>query len=121
MALLLRMAFEESCPDISLHRVSTAAQALEALKPGGRIPRPTLILLDINLPAMDGFEFLRTLKKDEVAKDIPVVVFTASVREADRQGCLDLGAIRFCRKGNSFEEIVSVIQEVCQLAEAKAA
>ena len=121
MALLLRLAFEESCADIPLHRVSNVTQAMEFLKGGGGSRRPTLILVDINLPAIDGFEFLHRLKTGEHTREIPVVVFTASVRKADEQRCLELGASRFCRKGNSFEEIVAVVKELCEFAEERAA
>lgn len=121
MALLLRLAFEESCPDVQLRRVSNVGQAIELLKANGEFGPPTLILVDINLPAIDGFEFLERLKSNTYTRDIPVVVFTASIRKTDEQRCLDLGASRYCRKGNSFEEILAVVKDICKMADAKAA
>ena len=58
----------------------------------GLAPRPSAILLDLNLPGTDGREVLRQLKKDEGLKQIPVVVFTTSDNPADIEYCYRMGA-----------------------------
>ena len=61
-------------------------------------PRPDLILLDLNLPQMDGKDFLRWLKTDDQYETIPVVVLTSSVKETDVTDCYDLHADNFISK-----------------------
>ncbi len=121
MSLLLKMAFEESCPEVQLHRAADARQALYLLRETDSFPRPDVILVDIQLPGMDGFELLESLKSFQDLKHVPVMMLTTMDREQDRRKSAELGACHFCRKGDSFEEIVSLVQEVCRLAEAQAA
>ncbi len=59
---------------------------------------PDLILLDINMPGMDGFEVCRELKKDPATCDIPVVFLTAELDEASKQKGLELGAVDYVTK-----------------------
>lgn len=117
----MRIAFEEACPDVAVNRLVTGVNLLELLKTEEQFSRPTLIVMDIHLPAIDGFDLLRQLKTEEHTCNIPVVVYSASIRPTDREKCFHLGAERFCRKGDSFEEIVSAVKEICELVTAKAA
>lgn len=59
---------------------------------------PHLILLDLLLPKVDGFEVLKELKKNESTRDIPVIVLTAKAEEEDRQRALSLGADSYMTK-----------------------
>ena len=121
MSLLLKMAFEESCPHIAFHLATDARQGLSLLRQTPSFPRPNVMIVDIQLPGMDGFELLEHLKNDAHLKEIPVIVLTTSVREQDRRKCLEMGALHYCKKGDSFDEIMSLVQEICKLAEARAA
>src|SRR5438874_4826923 len=77
-----------------VHIASTAEQALMTL----RTIRPDLILTDIQLPGIDGFELTRLIRADSRLKDIPVVALTASAAESDRQRAQDAGCSGYLLK-----------------------
>src|ERR1043166_618012 len=85
-ALFAKEALEHSKVCNNLHTVSDGVEALAFLRRQRiytQAPRPDLILLDLNLPKMDGRELLKEIKQDEAFKRIPVVVLTTSKDEAD--------------------------------------
>ncbi|HHX87021.1 MAG TPA: response regulator [Firmicutes bacterium] len=71
-----------------VHVVEDGEQALEYI----RTQKPDLVLLDLMLPKVDGFEVLNTIKKGEATKHIPVIVLTAKVSQEDQKRAKDLGA-----------------------------
>ncbi len=74
---------------------------------------PNLILLDLNLPKMNGFEVLEALKKDENTKDIPVIVLTNYAQKDDIDKCLDLGADSYLIKAHFVpSEVIGKIKKV---------
>lgn len=84
--LLTRKAFEASQILTSLHVVTDGTAALEFLRRQGghaEAPRPDLVLLDINLPGLDGHEVLAAIKADEDLCQIPVVMLTSSDHDRD--------------------------------------
>ena len=88
-ALLVAHALSKARFASHLHRVSDGQAALEFLRQQGSyssVPRPHLILLDLNLPKRGGLEVLEEIKEDENLKTIPVVVLTASDRSPYRYG-----------------------------------
>lgn len=70
-------------------------------------PRPDVLLLDINLPKVDGFEVLRTIRASEKYKGLPVLVITSSDSPADRKEAGKLGAGYF-RKPANYEEFLKI-------------
>ncbi len=74
---------------------------------------PDLILLDLNMPLMDGLEALRIIKSNPQLKDIPVYIVTTSKQEADKKIAIELGARGFYSKGASSKEIERIVKEVC--------
>jgi len=74
------------------------------------VPRPTLILLDLNMPKKDGREVLKEIKSDPDLRRIPVVVFTTSKSETDVCITYDLGVNSFVTKPISFDELVDVMR-----------
>ncbi len=72
--------------------------------------KPNLILLDLILPKMDGFEILEELKKDEVTKEIPVIILTNLESSQDIERALVLGAKTYLVKANY--DLKDVIQKV---------
>jgi len=79
------------------HRVIVAKNGAEALEKA-RTQKPDLILLDVMMPEMDGFEVCRRLKQEDATKDIPVIFVTALDQDLDEEKGLLLGAIDYIRK-----------------------
>lgn len=118
---LIGKAFREVGARLELERVENGEEALEFLRHSGRFSnarRPSLILLNINLPRISGPEVLAAIHEDESLRDIPVVMFSSSHLDADRAKCLALGARQFITKPNSYREFVNAIRSACDYAYA---
>jgi PAS domain S-box-containing protein len=93
--------------------VRTANNGFEALAVA-RQEQPGLILLDLKMPGLDGYEVLKRLKRDRATQDIPVVVVTGSVtdEEVKRKKVLALGAAQFLTKPFAIDDFVEEIRQV---------
>jgi CheY-like chemotaxis protein len=116
---LARDALAESRLLNELHSVNDGEELLEFLRHEGRYadknaPRPDLILLDLNMPKIDGREALIALKNDPALRSIPVVVLTTSRAEEDVARSYDLGANSFISKPVTFAGLVDVMRELGQ-------
>ena len=80
---------------------------------------PDLVLLDLNLPGMDGVEVCRVLRRDAATADIPIVMLTARVQEQDKIGGLDVGADDYITKPFSLKELVARVRAVLRRSSAK--
>src|SRR5580658_1028137 len=83
---LTQEAFREANEDVHLHVACDGVEAMAFLRRQGKYadaPRPDLVLLDLNLPRMDGREVLLLIKEDANLKAIPTAILTTSVAEAD--------------------------------------
>ncbi|MGC4096130.1 MAG: response regulator [Nitrospira sp.] len=69
---------------------------------------PSVIVLDLNMPRMDGIETLKQLKQDERFSSIPVIIYTTSVNTAEKEQCMLLGAAEYIIKRGSFEENIKI-------------
>ncbi|MCJ7679404.1 MAG: response regulator [Candidatus Aminicenantes bacterium] len=74
--------------------------------------KPTLVLLDINMPKMNGIEFLKVVKKDENLKKIPVIVLSTSKEDSDRIDAFDLGVAGYMVKPVDYLKFVDVIRTI---------
>ena len=72
--------------------------------------KPDLILLDIMMPEMDGYEVCRRLKANPKTEDIPIIFLTAKSKESDETEGLALGAVDYIIKPFNFNELISTIQ-----------
>lgn len=79
----------------------------------GNTPFPRLIILDLNMPKMDGREVLKKIKSHEIFRSIPVVVFSTTKNQLEVQRCYDLGANTYIVKPTSYDRLVETIREVC--------
>ncbi|MDO9374995.1 MAG: response regulator [Bacteroidota bacterium] len=87
---------------------------LEALdEQDGASGFPRLIMLDLNMPKMDGREVLKKIKSHDNFKRIPVVVFSTTKNQLEVQRCYDLGANTYIVKPASYDRLVETIREVC--------
>jgi CheY-like chemotaxis protein len=75
-------------------------------------PMPNLVLLDLKLPGVDGFEVLRQVKSAPILKRLPVVVLTSSKEEGDRALTYDIGANSYIVKPVSFNGFLDVIKQI---------
>ena len=67
-----------------------------------------LIVLDLNMPAIDGFETLKKLKDHSEYKHIPVIIYTTSRNEAEKERCIQAGAIDYISKPDSYQGHIAV-------------
>ena len=74
---------------------------------------PKFILLDLNMPKMDGREVLKKMKSHEEYRKIPVIVFSTTKNQMEVKRCYDLGANTYVVKPVSYEILVSTIKEIC--------
>jgi CheY-like chemotaxis protein len=75
-------------------------------------PWPDLILLDLNMPFMDGRATLKALKEDDKLQEIPVVILTTSRSDEDRRSCQALGASGYFNKPNNFMALKKILLDV---------
>jgi CheY-like chemotaxis protein len=75
-------------------------------------PRPNLVLLDLKLPGIDGFEVLRQIKATPILKRLPVIILTSSKEEGDRALSYDIGANSYLVKPISFDGFLGLIQKI---------
>jgi two-component system, chemotaxis family, response regulator Rcp1 len=114
---LTQEAFYEANPTIRLHVASDGVEAMQFLRRQGvhlEAPRPDLILLDLNLPKMDGREVLAHIKEDDGLKTIPTVILTTSEAEADIVKSYQLQANCYLTKPvqlDAFESLVKSIND----------
>lgn len=112
---LTREALKESKLSNNLHVVSNGVEALAFLRRQGGFadaPRPDLILLDLNLPRMDGREVLAEIKADASLKRIPVVVVTSSEAEQDILRTYDLHVNCYVTKPVDLEQFMKVVHSI---------
>jgi CheY-like chemotaxis protein len=113
--LMTREAFEHYRIRNNLHVVGDGDQALQFVRRTGEyadVPRPGLILLDLNLPRRNGLEVLAELKSDEDLLRIPVVVLTTSQADKDILRSYDLHANAYISKPVDFERFIDVIRQI---------
>src|SRR5450631_597430 len=115
--LLTQEAFREANGSIQLHVTTDGVEAMAFLRQEGvhaRAARPDIILLDLNLPRMNGREVLAHIKRDENLKTIPTVILTTSEAEADVLKSYQLQANCYLSKPvqlSVFESLVMSINE----------
>ena len=114
---LTKEVFRDTNMDIRLHVASDGLEAMAFLRQKGdhvNSPRPDLILLDLNLPKMDGRQVLAQIKEDASLKTIPTVILTTSESEADIVKSYQLQANCYLSKPvqlDAFENIVKSIND----------
>ena len=110
------MSVKRALKDINvtnpLYHVENGVEALEYLADKEK-PRPTIILLDLNMPKMGGIEFLSIMKKDESTRRIPVIVLTTSRAEYDKIQSYDLGVAGYMIKPVDYHQFMEVIRAMC--------
>ncbi|WP_229403493.1 response regulator [Micromonospora okii] len=112
---LIEDTFATHTLDTELHHVSDGVEAMAFLRCQGQYadaPRPKLILLDLNMPRMNGREVLTAIKADPRLQTIPVVVFTTSAVDADVVASYTAHANAYVTKPIDLDEFESVVQQI---------
>lgn len=108
-------AFRKSGLKNPIFRCSDGDEALEFLFRRGRfadVPRPGVILLDLNLPGTDGREVLAEIKADPGLRQIPVIVLTTSSDDRDVQACYKSGASSYIQKPVDLDGFMRAIERL---------
>lgn len=115
-AHLVKLAMAETRLNATLEHVVDGREALEYLRREGerfaQVMRPDLILLDLNMPRLNGREFLFAVKEDEALRAIPVVVMSTSDVDRDVHGAYALGAAGYVAKPLDVTEFVAAIRQL---------
>jgi CheY-like chemotaxis protein len=112
---LVEEVFEEAKIRNILHVAEDGEEAMQFLHQEGKfedVPRPDIILLDLNLPIKDGREVLAEIKSDNNLKRIPVVILTTSNAEKDIIQMYDLHANSYITKPVDFDQFIKVIKSI---------
>ncbi|MDQ3047156.1 MAG: response regulator [Bacteroidota bacterium] len=105
-------ALEVTNPEISLSFASDGLDALEKLQ----FITPDVILLDLNMPKMNGVPFLKKIKSTRHLRDIPVIIYTAGLSVFDEAESLKLGAYQVYLKPQTFDETKKTIADILQIS-----
>ena len=112
---LTREAFRETNGAVTLHVASDGVEAMSFLQQQGAnadAPRPDFILLDLNLPRMDGREVLLLIKEDSKLRTIPVIILTTSEAEADILKSYQLNANAYLKKPVTLEAFEALVRSI---------
>jgi two-component system, chemotaxis family, response regulator Rcp1 len=112
---LTREALREANRAVHLHVACDGVEAMAFLKRAGvhaKAPRPDLVLLDLNLPRMDGREVLSTMKADQSLKTIPIIILTTSEAEVDIVKSYQLQANCYLSKPVQLEAFESLVKSI---------
>jgi CheY-like chemotaxis protein len=111
-------AFREARLSNTIQVVNTGEEALDYLfgtnkyNDRSAYPLPNLILLDLKMPGIDGFEVLRRIKNTDKLRRIPVIILTSSKEEGDRALSYDIGTNSYLEKPVSFDGFLEVVRKI---------
>lgn len=112
---LVRIAMDEADIVATLDVVQDGVEALQYVRGEGAytgVPHPHIVLLDLNLPGVDGREVLQTIKSDPALCTIPVVVMSTSVDDNDIDGTYRMHANSFISKPPDFDGLVRTLEAI---------
>jgi len=110
-AMTVKRAFKEINVKNRLEIVNNGVEALSYLR-NSENEKPCVVLLDLNMPKMNGIEFLRVVKLDRRLRKIPVIILTTSEEERDRVNSFDLGVAGYMVKPVDYKKFVDVVQTI---------
>lgn len=107
--LVVKKAFEKIELKDFVHRVNDGEELIKYLKSS---KPPKFILLDLNMPKIDGRVALREIRQDNDLKEIPIIVFTTSEAKEDIHISYNLGANSFIKKPTDFNKLVEIVRSI---------
>jgi CheY-like chemotaxis protein len=108
--LMFKEVMESINPGMHCETATNGKIALDKLKKSTSLPE--IIFLDLNMPVMNGFDFLIQIKKENKLKKIPVSIFTTSNNLRDKELTKEFGAKCFLTKPNDFQELRKQLQQI---------
>lgn len=115
-AMLVKMNLQEAGISNLIHHVDDGQKALDyvlgALEDTGDYDKPVLILLDLNLPVLDGYQVLEELKARPDTKQIPIIIFTTTQDKDEIERCYQLGCNVFMNKPVEYDEFQNAIRQL---------
>jgi CheY-like chemotaxis protein len=109
-AMTVRRAFKELRLPNPLHHVENGEAALEWLHDSAN--SPCLMLLDLNMPRMNGLELLQEVKADQFLRRVPIVILTTSEEDRDRTQCFDFGVAGYMIKPVDYSQFLEMMQAI---------
>jgi len=110
-AMMITRAMQELNINNRLDIATNGEEALAYLR-DRNLEKPSLIFLDLNMPRMNGLEFLRIVKQDTLLRQIPVIVLTTSREAQDRQESFKLSVSGYMVKPSDYLELVEIIRVI---------
>ncbi len=113
--IITKRALQKGKVKNRLYIVHDGEEALHFLKRTGPYedaPKPALILLDLKMPKVNGFEVLEEVKQDKDLKSIPIIMLTTSAREIDIEKAYQLGCNNYIIKPVSFENFIQTVTKM---------
>lgn len=115
--LLLRLAFKKAGLATELIVAQDGREVVEYLEPDPQVdgagrPLPGVLLLDLKMPRMGGFEVLDWLRGQPRLKELPVLIFSSSNHELDVEKALEMGAREYLVKPHSIQDLVTLLRDV---------
>ncbi|MGM0580483.1 MAG: response regulator [Bacteroidota bacterium] len=110
--VLTKFYLEETYPDLRLEVVINGADAIDFILQQhefSHCEEPDLIILDLCLPKIDGLEILQIVKNTQSKSHIPIIIFTASILELDKNFAFQNGALAFMEKPFNIKELNEII------------
>ena len=118
---MLKLAAKKCGTPFTLQHAADGNQAIAYLNGAGayadreEFPFPDLVLLDLRMPRLDGFEVLQWIRDNPATKTLPVVVLAGSSFRADVRRALELGANSYAAKPGKFEELQVLIDQIADV------
>lgn len=111
---IMRQAFEELGRPYELQHVRNGKELLDYLSvssgSGARIP--DLILLDINMPLVNGFQALEIIRSTDTYAQVPVFIYSTSVDSGEKEKCMTLGANAFFTKAYTYKKVLAFVADI---------
>lgn len=107
--MTVKRALQEIRVTTPVVNLENGEEALHYLRDPGKV-KPCIILLDLNMPIMNGIEFLHVMKSDDLLKRTPVVVLTTSEEQQDKVSSFNLGVAGYIAKPVSYRQFVEIMR-----------